>query len=133
MVENEFMYTMYYTGDDLKPISDIQFGWITKLREFKNSVQNDGVWDLKQQEKWQNSSLYYFNGEIVDADAPGNIMYGYLGKAYGMPDNVLYYAAGFAQIVAGTSTQLWVKTGTGDDPIDYENIKRGISYYNDTH
>lgn len=60
-------------------------------------------------------------------------MYGYMGKAYGIPDDILYYAAGLAQIQAGTSTQLWVQTGTGDDPVDYYNIKRGIDYYNQLH
>ena len=30
-------------------------------------------------------------------------MYGYMGKAYGIPDDVLYLAAGYAQLSAGTS------------------------------
>ena len=133
MIRTEYMYTLYPSGDKMKSIADIPFGWVTNLKVFKEKVQNGGDWDLKQQERWQNSSLYYFNGELVDADAPGNIMYGYMGKAYGFPDDVLYYAAGYAQIKAGTSTRLWIERGTGDDPIDYYNIEKGISYYNDFH
>ena len=133
MLRNESIYTTYNTGDEQKSIADIPLSWIINLMEFKRNVQNNGIWDLKQLERWNNSSLYCFNGNIVDADAPGNIMYGYMGKAYGIPDKVLYYAAGIAQIVANTSTQQWVYTGTGDDPVDYNNIKRGIEYYNLLH
>jgi len=133
MIRNEYMYTTYYSGDELKSLADNPLAWVTKLIEFKNNVGNNQIWDLKQKVEWQNSSLYYFDGELVDSDAPGNIMYGYMGKAYGIPDSVLYYAAGAAQIIAGTSTRLWIEIGTGDDPIDYYNIKRGIDYYNKIH
>ena len=133
MIRNEYMYTTYYSNGQFKKLADNPIAWIGNLSEFKNKVGNNQIWDLKQKDEWQNSSLYYFNGELVDSDAPGNIMYGYMGKAYGIPDDVLYYAAGLAQIVAGTSTKLWVETGTGDDPIDYYNIKRGIDYYNKIH
>ena len=119
------MYTTYYSGSELQSLANIPFAWITKLSEFKNNVQNKGIWDLKQKDDWQQSSLYYFDGELVDSDAPGNIMYGYMGKAYGIPDSILYYAAGYAQYKAGTSRQEWFYIGTGDDPIDSLNIEIG--------
>ena len=81
MIRNEYMYTTYYSGSELQSLANIPFAWITKLSEFKNNVQNKGIWDLKQKDDWQQSSLYYFDGELVDSDAPGNIMYGYMGKA----------------------------------------------------
>ena len=73
-----------------------------------------------------------FNGEIVDKDAPGNIMYGYMGKAYGIPDIVLYAAAGYAQISAGTS-KLSFWNSFFDDPMDQDNIRRGIEIYETVH
>ena len=60
--------------------------------QFKENVGNNGIWDLKQKEEWNMSSLYYFDGVLVDKDAPGNIMYGYLGKAYGIPDEIINMA-----------------------------------------
>lgn len=47
--------------------------------------------------------MYVLNGELVDKDAPGNIMYGYMGKAYNIPEYILYLAASYAQISAGTT------------------------------
>ena len=60
-------------------------------------------------------------------------MYGYIGKAYGIPNDVLYLGAGIAQIAADTSKAQWIYSGTGDDPIDYKNIVRGIEYYDEFH
>lgn len=68
----------------------------------------------------------------MDKDAPGNIMYGYMGKAYGIPDNVLYLAAGYAQVSAGTSKAEFMYSNF-DDPMDQINIRRGIEFYNETH
>jgi hypothetical protein len=86
-------------------------------------LKNQG-WDDK---------FYYFDEKTIGGDAPGNILYGYLGKVYGCSDEMLCRAAGYAQIKAGTSDPSW---GTwdgdppyGDDPNDQENIKIGITYY----
>lgn len=49
-----------------------------------------------------------------------------------IPDDVLYLAAGYAQFKAGTSQINFVDTYF-DDPIDQENIRRGINYYNLLH
>lgn len=111
---------------------EIELLWLGCLKEFYNSVKNGAKWDLKQKNEWQQSSLYYFEGELVDSDAPGNIMFGYMGKAYGIPNDVLHLGAGYAQISAGTSSWDWLTT-FGDDPIDSNNIDRGISFYNKWH
>ena len=102
------------------------FLWISRLGEFKNKVQNKGPWDLKQKSEWNTASMYFFNGKLVDKDAPGNIMYGYMGKVYDIPDNILYLAASYAQLSAGTTTLQFIASTYGDDPIDQNNIKRGI-------
>ncbi len=127
MIKNEYEY-----GDKYAVVT-----WVANLMEFKENVQNGGPWDLKQLDEWNNSSLYIFDGEIVDRDAPGNIMYGYMGHTYGIPDSVLYYAASTAQILAGTSKVAWIATfpncTMGDDPRDQYNIKRGIDYWLKLH
>lgn len=82
--------------------------WIYRLGEFKNNVGNRKAWDLKQYPEWQKFSIYIFNGQYVDSDALGNILYGYIGKAYGIPQWILLIAAGLAQIKAGTSTLPWI-------------------------
>jgi len=74
---------------------------ILDLYTFYELVRNNGELDLKNQ-GW-NDSEYIFNGEVIPGDGPGNILYGYLGKAY------------------------------GDDPRDQKNIKKGINYYNNLH
>lgn len=43
-----------------------------------NLVRNGSIVDLKNQGGDENQ--YYFNGKIYRKDAPGNIIYGYLGK-----------------------------------------------------
>ena len=133
MLREEYMNTMCYTNDGkIHSIGESELLWMGYLEEFYNSVKNGAKWDLKQKSKWQQSSLYYFDGELVDSDAPGNIMYGYMGKAYGIPDSVLHAGAGYAQISAGTSSWKWFAT-LGDDPMDSNNIDRGISFYNKLH
>ena len=59
-------------------------------------------------------------------------MYGYLGKAYGFPDKILYIAAGYAQISDGTAVLDFYRTYF-DDPIDQENIRIGIELYKKIH
>ena len=123
MIKNE-----YENRDDYAYVS-----WIFRLSEFQANVQNKGPWDLKQLPEWNNSSLYTFDGIIVDRDAPGNIMYGYMGTVYGIPDIILYLGASYAQLKAGTTKVKWIPVTWGDDPIDQFNIERGIDYYYKIH
>lgn len=129
----EYEYAMYHDGDgNLQTIADLKNLWPLLLLEFYYNVKNDGPWDLKQHSEWQQSSLYYFNGELVDADAPGNIMFGYMGCAYGIPEMVLNLGAGAAQVSADTSSIAWGGT-LFDDPMDAANISRGIELYKNIH
>ena len=132
MILNEEVYATFYFDREAYPANQLLLFWERNLMNFKQKVQNKGDWDLKQLDEWQQSSLYMFNGEIVDKDAPGNIMYGYMGKAYGIPDIVLYAAAGYAQISAGTS-KLSFWNSFFDDPMDQDNIRRGIEIYETVH
>jgi hypothetical protein len=90
--------------------------------DFYDAVKNGGEWDYKQQGR------QYENF--------GNFNYGATGKAAGFPDSVLQRGAGWAQEQAGTSDPSWghwyEDAPYGDDPIDQEQIKKGIDYYNNT-
>ena len=88
---------------------------------------------MKNVDGWKaETSMLVYDGELVDKDAPGNIMYGYMGKAYYISDVILQLGAGYAQMSAGTSKKQWILIG-GDDPIDEINVYRGIRRYNETH
>jgi len=124
MLKNEYEYKDNYA---IITWTDKMFG------EYYSNVQNGGAWDLKQSSAWNNSSLHFFNGEIVDRDAPGNIMYGYMGISYCLPDIILYLGAAYAQLKAGTFRVSWLKSTFGDDPMDQLNIQKGIEFYRLLH
>ncbi|EPY2275232.1 polymorphic toxin type 44 domain-containing protein, partial [Clostridium sporogenes] len=125
MVRYEYIYGAEWTGKST----------ILDLYTFYELVRNKGTLDLKNQ-GWTDS-VYIFNGEIIPGDAPGNILYGYMGKAFGYSDELLLRAAGYAQVKAGTSKPEWGHwSGSepyGDDPRDQSFIKKGISYYKNLH
>lgn len=78
-----------------------------------------------------------FDGEIEDRDASRYLIYGYMGRVYGIPDTILYLAVSYAQLQAGTakmnclSNFLYITWG--DDPIDQLNIQRGINHWTKLH
>lgn len=122
MVRYQYMYMSSWSKESA----------IEKVGEFYELVRNKGPLDLKNQ-GW-NDKCYVFDGKMIRGDAPGNILYGYLGKVFGFSDELLCRAAGYAQTKAGTSDPSW---GTwygnppyGDDPEDQKSIKIGIDYYN---
>ncbi len=120
MLRYEYIYA------DMKHASEI-----VKLSEFYDLVRNGSAVDLKNQ--GYNASKYIYIGNIIDGDAPGNIAYGYLGKAFGFTDQLLLRAAGYAQKRAGTSRPEWGEPlgeePYGDDPRDQRKIKQGIALY----
>ncbi|MBU3207996.1 hypothetical protein KPL33_13740, partial [Clostridium algidicarnis] len=125
MVRYEYMYRSSWANNS--PIEN--------LYKFYTLVRNKGKLDLKNQ-GWT-ANQYKFNGVIIPHDAPGNILYGYLGKAFGYGDELLKRAAGFAQHQAETNQPEW---GTwngdfpyGDDPVDQFFIQLGIQYYKQNH
>ncbi|MFE8116922.1 polymorphic toxin type 44 domain-containing protein [Brenneria goodwinii] len=87
---------------------------------FYQRVRNGGPWDYKQQDRaWANF---------------GNFNYGASGTAAGIPPNILFMGAGWAQSRAGTSQPAWglwyQKPPYGDDPRDQFWIQQGIDYAN---
>jgi hypothetical protein len=62
----------------------------------------------------------------------GNFNFGAIGAELGWQEGTLLRGAGFAQKRAGTSKEAWGhplgNSPFGDDPKDYEQIKKGIAY-----
>lgn len=127
---NELMLINEYMYRDIKPENTI-----VKLAIFYELVKNGSENDLKNQ-GWNNPAFYY-EGEVIRYDAPGNISYGYLGKHFGFSNELLQRAAGLAQVRAGTSDPSFgTPTGNfpyGDDPVDQRYIILGIKKYNSVH
>ena len=112
-----------------------------RLRDFYKLVDDGGVLDLKRQPGW-GSPKFVYDGEVVNNDVPGNVLYGYLGKHFDIPDSLLYFGAGSNQIKNAIKAAL--KEGRnplevlkdfnletfGDDPRDTARIRQGIDSWN---
>ena len=111
-----------------------KYGWLLMLPTFYDQVRNGSGVDLKNQKQYQDHEVFLYDGEYVSRDALGNIFYGYLGKCYDIPDEVLFRGAGFAQVASGfDNTKLEWKDYYFDDPRDVERIQQGIDFYNRVH
>lgn len=91
------------------------------LLDLYNMVRNGGEWDYKQ----ENPRYARF----------GNLNYGVITKAAGVPENVALAGAGYAQMKADTSKfkdsplnipKLLRDKDYGDDPDDQERIRLGF-------
>lgn len=106
------------------------------LYRFYNLVRNGGEADLKNQ-GYSVKQSYIFNNQKVSGDAPGNILYGYVGKSFRYSDELLLRAAGFAQKMGGNyDPKFGHWNGNppyGDDPRDQKNIKIGMNFYRRVH
>lgn len=111
-----------YVMESLKHLSYVSggIGVALKYRSFYAFVRNGGPWDFKQ-----------IKHKYADF---GNFHYGVVGAAGGIPDSVLLRAAGWAQTRSGNHV---ARDGHplgsapyGDDPLDQEQIKNGIWWYN---
>jgi len=103
------------------------------LSTFKQKVQAKGPWDFKAHAAPTGYKDYKDTGVKVAGreyryDMPGNFHYGFVGSAAGIPDWLLFKAAGDAQISAGTSKPEYHCTNY-DDPEDHEFIRLGIKLY----
>lgn len=126
-ITNSLTNTMHQNATKMKDYRE-QNGFVKGLKEFKVKVQNMGEWDLKQKCPDGNAT-YQFKDIIVQPQDIGNIHYGYVGKAMGIPDLMLLLGGSYAQISAGTSSlKMFLSTG-GDDLRDQVFIRYGIALY----
>ena len=126
--------------------------------EFYNRVKTGGSWDLKNLRNsiWEyaanyNTSFMYKDNKLNAADI-GNLNFGVVAKAFGIPQNIALRGAGLYQIYSGTSNDKWLNNSLitistmspsgiisssreiimsppyGDDPRDQHWIKEGYKY-----
>lgn len=107
------------------------------LEYFKNQVNHKQEWDYKRQEIWEQEfdvpylgvqGEFIFNGEVITTEDFGNIHYGYVGKAMGFSDELLYMGGGYAH--CGVNPLVLVGPYYCDDPNDHKAIKKGIDMWN---
>ena len=77
---------------------------VLRYVNFYSIVKSGAKYDLKSKPEWKTKQHYIYEGEIIDYDSPGNILYGYLGKSMGFEDGILFAAAGAAQIMDRTTS-----------------------------
>jgi hypothetical protein len=124
--------------EKFKDIQDMPLA--IKYTTFYNLVKDGGILDVKRQPGWD-SPKFIYNGEVVNNDVPGNILYGYLGKHFGFPDTVLTAFAGGNQMANGIANLLaegknplealkgFNLDSFGDDPRDTARIKQGMEIW----
>jgi hypothetical protein len=103
------------------------YGLIEKLSYFSNLVKTGGPLDIKGRPHTQGL-------DPAARSTAGNVNYGILGKALGLPDLVLLYGAGVADIFDTIRDGRWRdflnRSPYGDDLPDSQAILRGIEAYN---
>ncbi len=97
-----------------------------KLISFALLVKLGSSGDVKSFPGIKKHALYHYNGEIVHREDLGNIAYGHLGKALGIPDIILKIGAGLAQYP--NTEEAW-KYEFGEEPRDARWVERGIDKY----
>lgn len=125
--------------------------------EFRDLVQNEGDWDLKNNENSifglgnDGETMFEFEGILMESQDIGNHHFGAVAEEFGFPIETSLRQAGQAQMRSGTSRPEWQvrkqytypgnwKTGSsprtfsiltppyGDDPRDQHWIIEGYKY-----
>ena len=108
-----------------------QFG---KYFWFNHTVTHGAVMDYKAKGRapwWTYGEReFYSRGKMITLEAYGNINYGYVGKALGIPDVILYAGGGFAAVTHKGADKSWRPDYFFDSEEDHENISWGIQIYN---
>ena len=128
--QTNYLVNYPYGGADLA----IYEGLFGKYKWFYNQVNHNAPIDYKVKDRrpwWTfNKRNFYFRGKKITLEEYGNINYGYVGKALGIPDWILYAGGGYAAITGHGDTG---SIGTFfDSQEDHENIAWGIMIYNET-
>lgn len=100
--------------------------FIYKGAIFASYVKTGGKWDLKQ--KLHTNYTYLWRSSYKTGEYIGNYHYGYQGRNVGFAELTLKTAAGFYQIIEGTTDFSFYKSYF-DDPKDQEAIAHGMREY----
>jgi hypothetical protein len=72
---------------------------------------------------------FIVNGQVVTAEAFGNINYGYTGTSLGFGEKTLFTGGGWAAGKEGTASKNKDAPLYGDSQEDHNNIQSGINMY----
>ncbi len=103
------------------------------LKYFVTGVLSSDKWDIKNNAEWkfEKGKHYYFNGEELRNDDPGNIAFGYYGAVL-FPIDILHLGAGghqvFSHVIRGNNVIGKLDT-LFDDERDYMMIEWGYKLY----
>ena len=103
------------------------------LLYFNNMVKTGGPWDFKNVRNSEHRNYYWFGDDFVTAEEFGNLHYGIVGAAAGIPTDLLLDAPGPSQVKSLRNNPIntslaWISTNF-DDPRDTKNILKGINSY----
>ena len=122
-------YNLYLISSNYNYIVAAASAYLSTGTFFASKVKTGGEWDYKATLGYATTYkitycgyTFYYTGEII-----GNFHYGFTG-ATTFSDTVLLTAAGFVQILSGTS-QLQYYSSYFDDPMDQSWIQEGIDTY----
>lgn len=106
---------------------------------FYQQVNHNAVWDIKLEQRWKealpdvpylgNNGQFVFRGKVKDAEALGNIMYGYTGRATGFGEITLYWGGGVAAQGSVSSEEVTNPPDYGDSKNDHNNIAWGYELF----
>lgn len=91
---------------------------------YYHMIGKNGPYEIKTQDDWMYRHFIY-EGELLEYDQPGNIVYGFLGLHMGYSEIELLMAAGAGQVLYSTSSLDYASTFF-DDPADVPWIKEGF-------
>ena len=109
-------------------LQDSDSGYFQVITYLINQFKNGAPYDLKRTERFQEHSLFQYNGEIVSRDALGNFMFGYVMSGCGFTRSEMEEIGGRYQKIGGDRSQK-NEGAKGDDPRDRDRIFEGAEYY----
>jgi len=109
--------------------------WVFKYFDYFNAANTDNEMDLKNNPDWYHQ-LYIYDGEILDVDAFGNIILGFVGAYLGFDNAFLHFCANSLQrfddikdAFKNLDIEGIIYNDTVDDPRDTYRINQGYDLY----
>ena len=129
--QRDYLENVPYRGAD----AALMEGFIGKYVWLYNQVKDFAPMDYKRDNRrpWWGlgKEQFYFRGRMITFEENGNINYGYVGKALGIPDWIIYAGGGYAAVHGYGDTSGGISYFF-DSQEDHDNISWGISLYNET-
>lgn len=126
--QTDYLVNYPYGGAENAVVEGIvgKYEWLYK------QVNHGAPMDYKAEDRkpwWAlGCSKFYFRGRMISFEEYGNLNYGYVGKALGIADWIIYAGGGFAAFTGG-GDKSWNPGYFFDSEDDHNNIAWGIDIY----